>query len=196
METSARTRRRCALPRFYPADFVQRLVPRSKAWRGVRTGGVGGADRRRRQELAVCPSVGQAGGGARHARAGSGAACGLEGGVVQTDDGGKSWRFAHQSDKPGAAPDTLVPGAAQIPARDPLFSIDLFAGDNGITTGLTGSALRLQPNGAWAHDPSVPAIPFPLSQVRFFDAHHGWIVGYGTILYTEDGGKSWRLCQG
>ena len=56
--------------------------------------------------------------------------------------------------------------------------------------------LRLQPNGAWAHDPSVPAIPFPLSQARFFDAQHGWIVGYGTILYTEDGGKTWRFCQG
>ncbi len=116
--------------------------------------------------------------------------------MVETDDGGKSWRFAHQADQPGAAPDTLVPGAPQIPTRDPLFSIDLFAGDQGITTGLTGTVLRLQSNGAWAHDPSVPAIPFPLSQVRFFDAQHGWIVGYGTILYTEDGGKSWRLCQG
>jgi photosystem II stability/assembly factor-like uncharacterized protein len=125
-----------------------------------------------------------------------GAACGLEGWVIQTDDGGKTWTFAHQADKPGAPPDTLVPGAAQIPARDPLFSIDLFAGDQGITTGLTGTVLRLQQNGAWAHDPSIPAIPFPLSQARFFDAQHGWIVGYGTILYTGDGGKTWRFCQG
>ena len=125
-----------------------------------------------------------------------GAACGLEGWVIQTDDGGKTWTFAHQADKPGAPPDSLVPGAAQIPARDPLFSIDLFAGDQGITTGLTGTVLRLQPNAAWAHDPSIPAIPFPLSQARFFDAQHGWIVGYGTILYTGDGGKTWRFCQG
>jgi photosystem II stability/assembly factor-like uncharacterized protein len=125
----------------------------------------------------------------------NGAACGLEGWVVQTTDGGKTWHFAHQADKPGDPPDTLVPGA-QILARDPLFSIDLFGGDQGITTGLTGTVLRLQPNGAWAHDPSVPAIPFTLSQARFFDAQHGWIVGYGTILYTEDGGKTWRLCQG
>jgi photosystem II stability/assembly factor-like uncharacterized protein len=125
-----------------------------------------------------------------------GAACGLEGWVIQTDDGGKTWNFAHQADKPGAAPDTLVPGAEQSPARDPLFSIDLFGGDQGLTTGLTGTVLRLQPNGAWAHDPSVPTVPFPLSQVRFFDAQHGWIVGYGTILYTDDGGKTWRYCQG
>ena len=83
-----------------------------------------------------------------------GAACGLEGWVIQTDDGGKTWRFAHQAEKPGAPPDTLVPGAPHIPARDPLFSIDLFGGDQGITTGLTGTVLRLQPNGAWAHDPS------------------------------------------
>lgn len=125
-----------------------------------------------------------------------GAACGLEGWVIQTNDGGATWTFAHQADKPGAPPDTLVPGATQIPARDPLFSINLFAGDQGITTGLTGTVLRLQPNGAWAHDPSIPAIPFPLSQARFFDAQHGWIVGYGTILYTGDGGKTWRFCQG
>jgi photosystem II stability/assembly factor-like uncharacterized protein len=116
--------------------------------------------------------------------------------VIQTDDGGKNWRFAHQADKPGAPIDTLVPGATQIPARDPLFSVDLFGGDQGITTGLTGTVLRLQSDGAWAHDQSVPTVPFPLSQVRFFDALHGWIVGYGTILYTDDGGKTWRFCQG
>jgi photosystem II stability/assembly factor-like uncharacterized protein len=127
-----------------------------------------------------------------------GAACGLEGWVIQTNDGGNTWTFAHQGEKPGAPPDTLVPGAEQIPSRDPLFSIDLFGGDQGITTGLTGTVLRLQPNGAWAHDPSVPSVPFTLSQVRFFDAQHGWIVGgpAGTILYTEDGGKTWRFCQG
>ncbi len=124
-----------------------------------------------------------------------GAACGLEGWVVQTDDGGKTWAFAHQADKPGGPPDTLVPGAPQIPARDPLFSVDLFGGTQGMTTGY-GTVQRLQQNGTWAHDPAVPDLPFPLSQVRFFDAMHGWIVGYGTILYTEDGGKTWRFCQG
>jgi hypothetical protein len=70
----------------------------------------------------------------------------------------------------------MVPGAPQLPARDPLFSIDLFGRDQGMTAGLTGTVLRLQRNGAWAHDPRVPALPFPLSQVRFFDAQHGWIV--------------------
>ena len=29
-----------------------------------------------------------------------------------------------------------------------------------------------------------------------YGIQHGWIVGYGTILYTEDGGKTWRFCQG
>jgi photosystem II stability/assembly factor-like uncharacterized protein len=125
-----------------------------------------------------------------------GAACGLEGWVVETSDGGKTWVFAHQADKPGDPPDTMVPGAPQLPARDPLFAIDLFNPEQGMTVGLTGTVLSLQSNGAWAHDPSVPALPFPLSQVRFFDAQHGWIVGLGTILYTSDGGKTWRFCQG
>src|SRR5882757_9220909 len=125
-----------------------------------------------------------------------GAACGLEGVVIQTEDGGKTWRFAHQAEKPGMPPDTLVPGTVVYPARDPLFSIELFAGDQGMSTGNTGTVLRLQSNGAWAHDPTTPAIPVQLSQVRFFDAQHGWIVGQGTILYTEDGGKTWHQCQG
>ena len=61
METSARAQRRSALRRFSAADFFQRLVPRSKAWRGVRTRGMGDTDRRRRQDLALCASGGQAG---------------------------------------------------------------------------------------------------------------------------------------
>ena len=125
-----------------------------------------------------------------------GAACGLEGWVIQTDDGGQTWRFAHQAPKPGDPPDNLEPGAPQVPARDPLFSVDLYGGDQGIATGLTGTVLRLQPNGAWAHDPNAPSLPLPLSQARFFDTQHGWIVGYGTILYTSDGGKTWRFSRG
>ncbi|HXN87658.1 MAG TPA: YCF48-related protein [Candidatus Binataceae bacterium] len=125
-----------------------------------------------------------------------GAACGLEGWVVATDDGGKTWKFQQQASKPGAPPDVMIPGAPQIPARDPLFGIQLIGGSDAMATGLTGAALRLQPGGVWAHDPSVPALPFPLSQVRFSDPQHGWIVGLGTILYTEDGGKTWRMCQG
>ncbi len=125
-----------------------------------------------------------------------GAACGLEGSIIGTNDGGKTWTFQKESPKPGAPPDDTIPGAPQIPAHDPLFGIQLFGANDGMSTGLTGTALRLQPDGVWAHDPGVPALPLPLSQVRFFDAQHGWIVGYGTILRTEDGGKTWRMCQG
>jgi photosystem II stability/assembly factor-like uncharacterized protein len=125
-----------------------------------------------------------------------GAACGLEGSIIATTDGGKTWSFQKEAAKPGAPVDNTIPGAPQIPAHDPLFGLDLFAGNDGMSTGLTGTVLRLQSDGVWAHDPNVPAMPLPLSQVRFFDALHGWIVGYGTILRTEDGGKTWRMCQG
>jgi len=126
-----------------------------------------------------------------------GAACGLEGWVIQTADGGKSWSFVPQAPRAGAPPDRMVPGAPQIPARDPLFAIQLTGGaEDGIAAGLTGTVLRAQPNRSWAPDPGVPALPLPLSQVRFFDQNHGWIVGYGTVLYTADGGRSWRFCQG
>jgi len=33
-------------------------------------------------------------------------------------------------------------------------------------------------------------------QMWFFDERHGWIVGFGVILYTEDGGETWRFCTG
>jgi photosystem II stability/assembly factor-like uncharacterized protein len=125
-----------------------------------------------------------------------GVAGGLEGWVIYTEDGGKNWVFAHQAERPGGPLDELVPGERSITPRDPLFAITLFGGGEGRAVGLTGTAMRLEANNIWAHDPNVPAIPFPLSQVRFFDAQHGWIVGYGTVLYTEDGGKSWRFCQG
>jgi photosystem II stability/assembly factor-like uncharacterized protein len=125
-----------------------------------------------------------------------GAACGLEGSIIATNDGGKSWTFQKESPKPGGPPDNSIPGERQIPARDPLFGIQLFGGNDGMATGLTGTVFRLQPDGVWAHDQNVPALPLPLSQVRFFDTQHGWIVGYGTIMRTEDGGKTWRLCQG
>jgi photosystem II stability/assembly factor-like uncharacterized protein len=125
-----------------------------------------------------------------------GAASGVEGWVIVTSDGGKTWSFAPRARKPGDPPEAIETEAPRIPARDPLFSIDLFGGDQGMTVGLTGTVLRLQPNGAWAHDSSVAALPFPFSQVRFFDSQHGWIVGLGTVLYTADGGKTWRFCQG
>lgn len=125
-----------------------------------------------------------------------GAACGLEGWIIETSDGGKTWSFARRAEKPGEPPEALMTEAPRIPARDPLFAIDLFGADQGMTVGLTGAVLRLQANGAWTHDTSVASLPFPLSQVRFFDSQHGWIVGLGTVLYTADGGKTWRFCQG
>ncbi len=126
-----------------------------------------------------------------------GAACGLEGWVVKTDDGGATWRFAHQADTPGGPPDSRIPGVMQGLVRDPLYSIDLYGKDSGMTTGLVGTALRLQSNGAWGPDAAVPQRPVSLTQVRFADAIHGWIVGYyGLILHTDDGGKTWRFCFG
>ena len=127
-----------------------------------------------------------------------GAACGINGTIVQTSNGGESWTFAHQADKPDGPPDTLLPGQLRLdlPARDPLFSIDLYGKDTGLTTGLTGTALRLQGNGTWGPIAGFPSMPLPLMQARFFDDKHGWIVGFGVILHTEDGGKTWRFCTG
>src|ERR1700683_2227865 len=64
-----------------------------------------------------------------------GAACGLEGSIIATTDGGKTWSFQKEAAKPGAPVDNTIPGAPQIPAHDPLFGLDLFAGNDGMSTG-------------------------------------------------------------
>jgi photosystem II stability/assembly factor-like uncharacterized protein len=127
-----------------------------------------------------------------------GAACGINGTIIQTNDGGERWIFAHQADRPDGPPDSLAPGQLRLdlPAREPLFSVDLYGKESGITTGLSGIALRLQNNQAWGPIEGFPSMVMPLMQVRFSDDKHGWIVGFGVILYTEDGGKTWRFCTG
>ena len=61
---------------------------------------------------------------------------------------------------------------------------------------MIGTVLQLQDTGTWGPVPSFPPVPIQLSRVRFWDQMHGWIVGFGAILYTADGGRTWRFCTG
>jgi photosystem II stability/assembly factor-like uncharacterized protein len=107
----------------------------------------------------------------------NGLAVGLEGKIVKTTDGGKTWSFTATD--------------LSTFSTDPLYALRLSGEGDGWIVGAAGRVLRLH-NGHWK--PASLGIPLAtwLRAVDFFDEQHGWIVGgYGTILHTTDGGKTW-----
>ena len=119
--------------------------------------------------------------GVRFANVNEGIAVGLEGKVVQTTDGGKTWKFI----------------AEDISAfsTDPLYALSL-RNNGGWIAGAAGRVLQLQ-NGEWKPAPlGLPVVPW-LRAIDFVDEQNGWIVGgYGMIIHTTDGGKTWRPSVG
>ena len=68
------------------------------------------------------------------------------------------------------------------------------AGSGYVAVGQRGGVLLSEDGKAWKQVPT-PA-DATLVRVRFLDDTHGWAVGYdGTILATEDAGKTWTLAQ-
>lgn len=106
-----------------------------------------------------------------------GLAVGLEGKISHTTDGGKQWRFIAEE--------------VSAFATDPLYAPFLRSNGTGWIVGAAGRVLQLQ-NGQWkAVSLGIPVVTW-LRAIDFFDETHGWIVGgYGTILRTTDGGRTW-----
>src|SRR5215813_7544079 len=106
-----------------------------------------------------------------------GTAVGLEGKVVKTTDGGKTWAYTAED---LAAFDTA-----------PLYAVRLFDDGTGWIVGASGRVLQLR-DGDWKNAPLGRPLTTWLRSIDFFNEDNGWIVGgYGTILHTTDGGKSW-----
>ena len=104
--------------------------------------------------------------------------------LFQTTDGGTSWQqIAVEAD--------ILPSSV------------CFVGDDGWLAGsrrvVNGNSITLQ--GALLHttDDGInwepvelgPNEPF-LTEVRFTDKEHGWVVSRDTLYRTEDGGKTWK----
>ena len=100
--------------------------------------------------------------------------------LLQTSDGGASWHAGALegfSTQTTAAPSPSTTRARVVGAQAAAPP----------TAAQTAAQVSVQ-NGAPVSAPSVR-----LNAVSFADARHGWAVGArGTILATEDGGRSWR----
>lgn len=91
---------------------------------------------------------------------------------------------------------TLVPVPARpAPRAVSSLMLDLArAGTGWVAVGQRGNILVSADGNQWQQVPA-PA-DTTLTRVRFLDATHGWAIGYdGTILGTEDAGKTWKLLQ-
>lgn len=109
---------------------------------------------------------------------------GLDGRIARTRDGGATWRFE--------------PMKLAFPLIDPLFQPYVTADGTAWAVGAAGEVVRL-PAGQteWTRADLGMQIYTWLRSIDFADAQHGWLVGgYGTILRTEDSGKTWKLCLG
>jgi photosystem II stability/assembly factor-like uncharacterized protein len=111
-------------------------------------------------------------------------AAGLDGRIARTRDGGANWRFE--------------PMKLAFPIVDPLYQPYVTADGNAWAVGAAGEVVHLPPGQTeWTRADLGMQIYTWLRSVDFADAQNGWLVGgYGTILRTTDGGKTWRLCLG
>jgi photosystem II stability/assembly factor-like uncharacterized protein len=104
--------------------------------------------------------------------------------LLETTDGGESWREVSIN-------------------TDIRLSSVCFVGDDGWVTGsrriVNVGSIRLEgvllhtPDGGktWEQVPLGPEEPF-LTDVRFVDKEHGWLVGRDSLFRTEDSGKTWN----
>ena len=114
----------------------------------------------------------------------NGIAAALEGRIARTRDGGKTWKY-----------ETFD---AQVPMVDPMFQPFQFPNTTAWAVGAAGQVGRqVSPEGPWEQASLGMEILTWLRGVDFVDDQNGWIVGgYGLILHTTDGGKTWLPAVG
>jgi photosystem II stability/assembly factor-like uncharacterized protein len=109
----------------------------------------------------------------------NGVVSGLQGRIARTNDGGKTWKFERFD--------------VTIPVEDPLLHIVQLPNKTAWAVGIAGQIVyQDRPGGAWKRPELGMELVSWLSHVDFYDVTNGWIVGgYGLILRTTDGGKTW-----
>jgi photosystem II stability/assembly factor-like uncharacterized protein len=124
---------------------------------------------------------------------------GQEGVILGTDDGGKTWT---RQESHAIYVDPREPNVTQQLYLFGLFALDRdhawAVGDRSILTstddgGKTWRAHKVEMEIDTSGGESLAAADPIFYDVKFADLQHGWIVGeFGKIMYTEDGGQTWR----
>lgn len=106
-----------------------------------------------------------------------GYAVGLEGRVAKTTDGGETWAWVEHNVKEYDAP---------------FYSIDLLPGGAIWGVGGSGQAIHSPTAGGLAKGDLGTRVTNWIRDVEFYDDNVGWMVGgFGFIMNTTDGGKTW-----
>jgi photosystem II stability/assembly factor-like uncharacterized protein len=117
--------------------------------------------------------------GVSFADANTGVTAGLETKLAKTTDGGAVWKFD----------ETVIKDST----GDPLYQPFLFSDATGWAVGAAGTVVeRATPDAPWQRVALGMEVNTWLRGVYFRDKNDGWVVGgYGLILHTTDGGKTW-----
>ncbi|HXC51942.1 MAG TPA: YCF48-related protein [Candidatus Limnocylindrales bacterium] len=109
--------------------------------------------------------------------ANDGYAVGLEGRIAKTSDGGETWSWAPHGIKEYDAP---------------FYSVDLLPSGAVWAVGGSGQAVYAPPGGTLAKGNLGTQVNNWIRNVEFYDDNVGWMVGgFGFIMNTTDGGKTW-----
>jgi len=102
---------------------------------------------------------------------------GLEGRVARTTDGGETWAWVEHNVKEYDAP---------------FYSIDVLPGGAIWGVGGSGQAIYSPVGGEMAKGALGTRVTNWIRDVEFYDDNVGWMVGgFGFIMNTTDGGKTW-----
>jgi len=107
----------------------------------------------------------------------NGIAVGLDGRIAVTTDGGKDWNFV-----PNNVDDFIDPFyAGTIKDDGTLWAV-----------GASGQVVIAESGGDFGRGNLGSAVNSWMRRVRFIDNQNGWIIGgFGLVMSTDDGGKTW-----
>jgi photosystem II stability/assembly factor-like uncharacterized protein len=109
----------------------------------------------------------------------NGWACGIEGTMIRTTDGGKTWE--------------VLP----LATKDTLYTVFIKYG-KGWAVGDKGTYLISDDGGStWEMPEEVIKSKQPFRDIYFSSPQKGWAVGFaGSVVHTTDGGKTWEFRSG
>lgn len=106
-----------------------------------------------------------------------GIAAGLDGRIAETKDGGKDWSFVKSN------VEEFV---------DPFYSATILPDGTRWIVGASGQVVRGDATGPLARGDLGSRVNSWIRRIRFHGGTHGWLVGgFGLIMNTDDGGKTW-----